>query len=82
MKVQALIDILREFDPEDTVAIGRSVLLGGGLSAIVNTGNLYVFKISNTIVLHTEKPSDGPEWQLVKGEENNDLKDTVVTPFE
>jgi hypothetical protein len=82
MKVQALIDLLREFDAEDTVAIGRSVLLGGGLSAIINTGDLYVFKVSNTVVLHTEKPKEGPEWQVVKGEENNGLNDAVVTSFE
>lgn len=81
MKVSKLIEILQELDPEDTVAVGRTVLLGGGLSAIVNTGNLYVCKVSDTVVIHTEKPKDGPEWKLVKGEENNNLKDTLITDF-
>lgn len=81
MKVSVLIEILREFDPEDTVAVGRTVLLGGGLSAIVNTGDVYVCKVSDTVVIHTEKPKDGPEWKLVKGEENGELKDALITDF-
>lgn len=81
MKVSKFIEILQELDPEDTVAVGRTVLLAGGLSAIVDTGDLYVFKISDTVIIHTEKPKDGPEWKLVKGEENNSLKDTLITDF-
>jgi hypothetical protein len=81
VKVSNLIEILQEFDPDATVAVGRTVLLGGGLSAIVNTGNVYVVHIADTVVIHTDKPSDGPEWKLVRGEENTDIKDEILTDF-
>ncbi len=80
MKVRSLIDILKEYDPEDNVAIGSTVLLGVGLSAIVKTGNLYSCNISGTVVLHVEKPRVGPEWSDVRGEEDNSLIDTVLYP--
>lgn len=81
MKVCTLIDILKEFKADDTVAIGKIFLLGGGLSAVIDRGDVYVCKISDTVIIHTSKPKEGPEWRIVKGEENEGLKDALITDF-
>lgn len=62
MKVKELVDLLREVkDTDSEVVLGKIVEVGGGIAAHVDTDNLFVTKVSNFVVFHTnnlKKPHD------------------------
>lgn len=64
MKVSDLLEVLKEQDQNCDVVVGKSLLLGGGLAASVEDASLYVTRVSNYIVIH----SNDPKKPLHRGE--------------
>jgi hypothetical protein len=56
MKLGELLDQLKEYDKESTVFVGELSNLSGGLGAIIKADNLYVSKVSNSVIIHTNDP--------------------------
>lgn len=56
MKLSELLELLKEHDKDCEVFIGKLEDLGGGKGGVIDNNNLFVSKVSNSLILHTNNP--------------------------
>jgi len=56
MKLGDLLDLLKDHDYDCDVFVGKLTEFGGGEGAVIENNNLFVSKVSNSVILHTNDP--------------------------
>lgn len=56
MKLGDLLDLLKNYDSSCDVFVGKFVEFGGGDGAVIENDKLFVSKVSNAVILHTNNP--------------------------
>lgn len=56
MKLGELLELLKDHDEDCEVYVATAVELGSGPAAIVNDTNMFVTKVSNSVIIHSNNP--------------------------